>query len=125
MNAINLYGYLELAVDNNDHEVLKILVDSIDDAHIICSKILEYTIINGHSDIFKSLISKGANVHFGNEYLLKTAIECCFIEEPKRLEIVKTILGHDKNIHTNDWLALNIAKTYNCISVIEYIESLS
>lgn len=105
------------AIDRDDEkEIRRLLSIPNINIHVDDERPLEWAAGNGHLDIVKDLIARGANVHgSGHEHPLIDASESGY------LDIVKYLVDHGADIYHNEDEALRQAAWNGHLNVVKYL----
>jgi len=73
---------------------------------------------NGHLEVVKLLVEKGADIHADNDYSLKWA------SGNGHLEVVKLLVEKGANIHANNDCAFQLASIYGHLEVVKFLNNI-
>ena len=120
---LSIYDECIVACSKGDLQTLETYMPQIvtaTDINNICYKGVEYACENGHLDIIKYLVLRGANVHFinhhyGYDYGFRAA--CCF----GYLEVVKYFISQGINPQTQNNYGVRHACAKGHLEVVQYL----
>jgi FOG: Ankyrin repeat len=116
MNISSILGRgLILACKNGHLEVAKFLVDKGAKIHADNDSALQHACSRGHLEVAKFLVDKGANIHADNDWALRHACK------NGHLEVAKFLVDKGAKIHAdNDW-ALRHACSWGHLEVAKFL----
>lgn len=111
-------GYLSYAARFGQFEMVKLLIEEYNmDPTMENNETIKYACESGHYRITQYLLSKGADVHVDQDYLLLSACS------NGHAEIVKLLLDYGANIHVRNDTPIKIARTDGNNKLIRILES--
>lgn len=115
---IDIEWVLNEAFDNNSFKIFEYCLSKVKLGQAeLDTKMIE-TVSSRHSEMFKSLIDNGADIHYYDDLALYNAVE------DGQLNIVKYIVEKGVDIHAYDDEALSIATKNGHTEIAEYLKSL-
>jgi ankyrin repeat protein len=108
------------AVDKNNINEVKLLLENGADVHEMHDDALRRSSQLGHLEIVKLLLEYGADVHVFSDYAIKHASYF------GHLEVVKLLVEHGAKIKSssNEFDAIDLAKANNKTEVVNYLNKL-
>jgi FOG: Ankyrin repeat len=106
---------LRLACENGHLEVAKFLVEKGANIHASYDLALQWACKNGHLEVTKFLVEKGANIHVYNDWALKLACS------KNHLEVAKFLVDKGANIHADNDCALAWACGFGHLEVTKFL----
>lgn len=106
------------AVQNNNTEIVKILIDNASDKLVIPTECINGACMLGYFEIVKLLVEKGVDIHQQDgEYPLNYAVR------EGHFEIVKYLVEHGANIHARNNHPLHDAALKGYFDIVKYLVS--
>ena len=104
---------------DGDLEKVKTIFSSFPFSSSTLNYAIQWAGSNGHLEVVKFLVSLGANVRDGNDYIFQWL---CW--NGGHVEVLEYIVSLGANIRANDELALHRACQYGYLEVVKYLVSL-
>jgi len=112
---LNVNGTFQWASENGHLEVVKLLVEKGADIHADNDNALRWASKNGHLEVVEFLVEKGADIHANNDGALKWASKNGY------LEVVEFLVEKGADIHANNDCSLRQASANGRLEVVEFL----
>jgi len=112
---LNIRASLCWASKNGHLEVVKFLVEKGANVHTNIDYPHCLASENGHLEVVKFLVEKGADIHANDDYALQLA------SGNGHLEVVKFLVEKGANIHVNNDDVLRLASEYGRLEVVKFL----
>lgn len=119
-NSRNWFDRLSKAVDHNEYDIVKFIIDKFNDDSVITIGLVETAINNQNFPMFKLLIDKAKeNTYFIDDFLNQAL---AFTARHGNLEMLKYLVENKgADLHAEDERALRVASQNGHLDIVKYL----